>query len=93
MEFGIGIALIVIYTFVVVTARFLEKKAQWAMFDGCATVDEVAKKGPIEQPELDERLARMGKRGDVEVAKRLAVERMEARAYEATTAKPIRLVD
>lgn len=97
MTWGIGLTLILVYVFAVALTLTLEKrspaKEDATVFDECKTVDEVAKKGPIEQPELDELLARMGKRGDVATAKRLATERMFVGSSKQAVANLMRLVD
>lgn len=47
------------------------------MFDHCATLDQLAKEGPVERPELDEALAEIG-RTDMSTARIIAEERMRS---------------
>ncbi len=85
---GIGIALIAIYVVVLVLVsklRLIGEQNGSTMFDECKAVEEVAKKGPIELPELSKMLKDLGKAGDLMVAKRLArlaMERMRCASNE-----------
>ncbi len=86
---GIGIALIAIYVVALILVSKLrsieEQKGSAmfsAMFDECKTVEEVAKRGPIELLEMNKMLNDLGKAGDLMVAKKLATERMMCASNE-----------
>lgn len=84
MAIGIVIAVIVVYVLVAALVHNLEQKRRMTMFDECETVEEVGKKGPIEAADLEEMLVRLGRRGDVGMAKQLATTRVSTCSNEAT---------
>jgi hypothetical protein len=84
MAISIVIAVIVAYLLVAALGHNLEQKRRSAMFDECKTVEEVGKKGLIETAYLEKMLARLGRRGDVEMAKKLAMARLSTHSNKAT---------